>query len=333
MKKISVIVPVYKVEQYLSKCIESLLSQTYNNLEIILVDDGSPDRCGEICDFYSQKDSRVTVIHKRNGGLSDARNVGLKNCHGEYITLIDSDDYVLPDYCQVLLDLLIDNNADVSCVPICKYSESGKDISRKYSGKLYEYTAAEAMTAMFENNKLSWCAQAKLYKRNLFNGIEYPVGKIMEDKATTYKIYNKCSKIVFKDTVEYMYLVRSGSIMNSGWSDKRLESFDIQIELNKFIEENYPNSILITHAYTAKVAVMFLCHLTSAGSNDISKYQLFQNYVKKYKGELYRCRIIDNRYKLVCFTLNMLHTLQGNRTYSSAIYKKICHLVVEKKQA
>lgn len=329
---ISVIIPIYKVEKYLHKCVDSILKQTYRNIEIILVDDGSPDNCGNICDEYASKDKRIIVIHKKNGGLSDARNVGLKVCTGEYITFIDSDDYVLKDYCQTLFDLLTINNADVSCVPICKCLENGKRISCEHSGRLYIYTAAEAMSAMFENNKLSWCAPAKLYRRNLFINVEYPVGKLMEDKLTTYKIYDKCSKIVYKDVEKYMYLLRHGSIMNSNLSEKHLDSFNAQLELNKFIEKNYPYSISITHAYTTKVALMFLCSLSNEKRSDLNKYSYFQKYVDKYEKEFLKCKIIDIRYKLLFIILNLLFFLKKGKAYTGRLYTGISRIVIAKKQ-
>lgn len=147
---ITVIIPCYKVEQYLPKCINSVLTQTYTNLEIILVDDGSPDNCGNICDNYAQKDSRIKVIHKTNGGLSDARNKGIDIAHGEYITFIDSDDYVSNDYIEVLYNLLKENNAQMSiCLPYC-ISEMNETIIRiNNKNKKIIFNSEEALISMF----------------------------------------------------------------------------------------------------------------------------------------------------------------------------------------
>ena len=127
---VSIIIPIYKVELYLERCIQSVLMQTYHNLEIILVDDGSPDLCGEICEDFAQKDSRVRVYHKQNGGLSDARNYGVEQAHGTYITFIDADDYVAPDYVEYLVGLLVKFDADISCCCMIKTTENAVSYSR-----------------------------------------------------------------------------------------------------------------------------------------------------------------------------------------------------------
>lgn len=243
---ITIVVPVYNVEKYLKKCIDSLLMQTYSNLEIILVDDGSTDHCGEICDNYSKIDKRIVVIHKENGGLSDARNVAIDICKGKYITFIDSDDYVEKDYVEYLYTLLITNNSDIS---ICEYkyvSESGKIINKFLgNGSVKIFNKKSGLIELCKDESFPVAATAKLYKIELFNDIRYPLGKLFEDIATTYKLFNKCNKIVFGAKPLYIYLFRSDSISKKKFTVNRLDAIYHTEEMTKFIKEKYRDSELI----------------------------------------------------------------------------------------
>ena len=321
---ISVIIPIYKVEPYLAKCVESVLGQTYSDFEIILVDDGSPDRCGVLCDEYAQADSRIKVIHKRNGGLSDARNAGMKIAHGEYLAFIDSDDWIERDYFDILYRLLKDYDADLSAIALCNVNEEGNEIGRSHNGETHLLDATAAMENMFHRDGLPWCAQAKLYKRTLFEGIEYPVGVLMEDKATTYKVFGKCQKIVYSDLSLYKYLVRQGSIMRSQFSEKRMRSFAIQEELNSFLEQNYPVAAVAAHAYTVKVAVSMLCMMSAAKYKDMEQSEKLFGYMAKFKKEFLRASFIDKRFKTVGRVIYVLRRLWGRKIYDSIFYKKMC---------
>lgn len=210
---ISVIVPVYKVEKYLERCIESLRNQVYTNLEIILVDDGSPDACGEICDTYQQKDPRIRVIHKANGGLSDARNAGIQVARGKYLGFIDSDDYVAPDMFSHLYGILKDNDADVS---ICSavVVEEGKQAQFTDGRVTNVLSGEEILLGMIYQNLFTVNTWNKLYKRELFDKIRFPSGKLYEDLATTYKVMDLAGRVVYSDACKYAYVQRSGSIMN-----------------------------------------------------------------------------------------------------------------------
>ena len=229
---ISVIVPVYKVEAYLNKCIDSIISQTYKNLEIILVDDGSPDNCPKICDEYAKKDKRIKVIHKKNGGLSDARNNGLRIATGKYIGFVDSDDYIDDGMYEYLYSLIKKYDADIST---CGYRNFGE----------YEYDdlvpkeemcidKIEALKKLSEDAIVKNYAWNKLYKKELFidNNIEYPVGVIMEDVATTYKLFELCNKIVIGNNIFYNYLRRGGGI--TGEKGKELLRHHIENTLQRF---------------------------------------------------------------------------------------------------
>lgn len=224
---ISVVVPVYNVEQYIRECVDSIVSQTYYHLEIVLIDDGSLDNCPVICDEYAKKDSRIKVIHQKNGGLANARNVGIENSKGEYITFIDSDDYIASNYIEILLRGIIENNADVSIASFQSFEKNNtaviEDCSCQFA-TISKKRCFEIYTSISTNPFVS--AWNKLYKRNLFSNIRFPKGKLYEDAFTTYKIFDAAQKIVFTSSVLYFYRLNPDSIMGQSFRKKHLEMID-----------------------------------------------------------------------------------------------------------
>ena len=188
---ISVILPIYNVAQFLPRCIESVCSQTYDNLEIILVDDGSPDDCGDICDKYAEKDNRIVVVHKQNGGLSDARNKGAEIANGEYITFIDSDDYVTDTYVEYLYSLIEKYHTRMSLCTHTVVFEKGNNIIYG-NGKDEVLTTEICLERMLYDDVINTSAWAKLYETEMVRKFPYPVGKLFEDIATTYKFFMEC---------------------------------------------------------------------------------------------------------------------------------------------
>ena len=244
LPKISVIVPVYKVEPYLRQCVDSILSQTYVNLEIILVDDGSPDNCGDICDEYSKKDNRVIVIHKENGGLSDARNVGIEISTGECLTFIDSDDWVEIDMIELLHNNLTKHNADIS---ICGFYNAyvNKNIPRYENRDLFLLNSEQAVCECFISGKITTVACIKLYKKHIFNSVRYPIGKRYEDYFVIIDVLSEADKIVVDTVAKYYYRMRKGSIMHEAFNSKNMDVIEA-VEYNwKRIEEIYPDIISI----------------------------------------------------------------------------------------
>lgn len=234
---ISVIIPIYNVEAYLNKCIESIVNQTYQNLEIILVDDGSPDNCPTMCDEWSEKDSRIKVIHKQNGGLSDARNIGAEYSKGEYLTFVDSDDYLAENCIELLWDVFYRNDVQMS---VGSFEKVYNDIveKRSFTGETEIYTPQQYMLSFYENvvdevlfdKAVSFViACCKLYKRSLFDEIKFPVGRYHEDEFTTYKLCFCCERIAYVDSPLYFYVQREGSITHA-FAEKRMEDASAAFE-------------------------------------------------------------------------------------------------------
>lgn len=218
---ISVIVPVYKVEAYLSRCVDSILAQTYRNLEILLVDDGSPDSCGKICDDYAHRDPRIRVIHKINGGLSSARNAGLDIARGQYIAFVDSDDWIEPEMYETMLAAAI--REDVPLVCAGRYDVESKTGERKLGlcpAKAEVITGEETARRIFTWEGMDSAAWDKLYRRELFDSIRYPVGVVVEDVPVTYRLALKAGRVAMCDKPFVNYFHRPGSITTAAVSEK-----------------------------------------------------------------------------------------------------------------
>ena len=236
---ISIIVPVYKVENYLKRCLDSVISQTYKNIEIILVDDGSPDNSGNICEEYALKDSRIKVIHKKNGGLSDARNAGLQIATGDYIGFVDSDDYIENDMFETMINLAKMYNAEISIVSYNEW-KNGKILNNMNSGELDLYNKVEAIKELLVDSKIQSYMWNKLFKKDLFKNIEFPVGKNFEDIATTLKIFEKCDKVVRLEAAKYNYVRRDDSIIGNRSYKTYNDYLDVILDKYLYLFNKYP---------------------------------------------------------------------------------------------
>lgn len=260
MCKISIIVPVYNVERYLDKCISSILEQSFTDFELIIVNDGSKDNSGRICDEYKDSDLRIKVIHQENRGLSVARNVGIEIARGKYITFIDSDDFIHPNMLEILYNNILQNKADIS---ICDYHlvYEGKEVSQKFGdNKIRVYNNIEGVKKIIEKSEASMIiACSKLYRRSLFDNIRYPVGKYHEDEFVTYKLLYKSTKIVVTDAKLYYYLKRSNSITGSNYSIKRLEKLEALEDAIIFFknENNKELTYLAEYRYLLNIQIAY----------------------------------------------------------------------------
>lgn len=241
--EISVIVPVYNVEKYLCRCVDSILNQTFRDFELILVDDGSPDNSGAICDEYAAKDSRVVVIHRENGGLSAARNVGIDwtfaNSNSEWLTFIDSDDWVHPEYLERLLNAAIESNVDVS---VCGYTKiAGEALQVAPEQLAVQLWTPEDLFVNYNVNAI--VAWGKLYRKECFREVRYPVGKIHEDEFTTYKIIFPCGRLAYIPAGMYAYFNNAEGITKSEWSPKHLVGIDaIEEQISYFADNKFPKA-------------------------------------------------------------------------------------------
>lgn len=242
--KISIIVPIYNVQQYLKKCIDSIIEQTFNDFELILVNDGSTDKSGIICDEYKKIDNRIKVIHKENGGLSSARNAGIDIAKGKYIGFVDSDDYISKFMFQKLYENIIEYNADIS---ICDYVEVFQDKEIIYQEKIEKkkliLSNIEALEKIYkEKGWVYVVAWNKLYKKEIFNDLRFPIGKVHEDEMIAHEILYKANKIIFIEDQLYYYLQRDNSIMGKNYNINRLDIIDaMKIRANFFYEKNLKN--------------------------------------------------------------------------------------------
>lgn len=240
MPQISVIVPVYKVEPYLHRCVDSILGQTFSDFELILVDDGSPDHCPAICDEYTRKDSRVIVIHQKNGGLSAARNAGidwvLANSDSQWFSFVDSDDWVHPEYLECLLNAALKFGADIS---ICDYAKTcGEEpiIDEDMPAAMLWHTE-EFYVEKTINATIAW---GKLYQRRCFQTIRYPLKKLHEDEYTTYQILFRYDVLVWIDVPLYFYYHSQDSITTSEWTPRRMDALAaLDEQLDFFIRHGY----------------------------------------------------------------------------------------------
>lgn len=239
---ISVIVPVYNVEKYLDRCVNSLVNQTYRNLEIILVDDGSTDRCPEICDKWASQDHRVVVLHKENGGLSDARNAGIDHAHGQCLSFVDSDDFVDETFIQVLHDTMVSTNCKMSVIGFQFFFEEEKiavDRTRKWDIRLY--TTEEALTSLLTwGEQFADYAWNKLYRRELFATVRYPFKKRLEDAGTTCLLVGQCDRVAYYPAPLYFYYQRADSIMHNWDEQLELDSFEMVRKRYRYIESRCP---------------------------------------------------------------------------------------------
>ncbi len=240
---ITIVIPVYNVEPYLRRCIDSILSQTFQDFELILVDDGSPDGCGHICDEYALKSPRIRVIHKKNGGLSDARNSGLFDAQGEYIAFIDSDDWVAPSFLSDMMEALQDTEADICECEVLR--TSGEEGERPNPGiadvPVRVFNTEEALKELISDRILHQHVWNKLYRREVLQGILFEKGRTNEDEFWTYQVFGRAKKVVKIDKALYYYFQRPGSIMGETFSLKRLDALDAKMARQAYIEGHFPS--------------------------------------------------------------------------------------------
>lgn len=308
---VSVVIPIYKVEQYLYACVDSVINQTYKNLEIILVDDGSPDTCPKICDNYAQKDSRIKVLHKSNGGLSDARNAGIEMAKGEYLCFVDSDDIIHNQMIEVLMKPLI-NNKDLKMSACQNISFNDGE---KYDTKQEIKPTDIIDYKVFFTKKLWTTAWCKIYKRELFKCIKYPFGRIHEDEFTTYKICYEAQKVAYTESKLLFYRQRNGSIIKTISAQRIIDMHDaLKGQVEFFLEKK-----------EFKLYAKFLVNFASAYSHRIQYKNIFKEsrsvlFVWKYELKKYKIKSLSIKQK---FKYIMYYRFPMFSYYISKIHKNI----------
>lgn len=308
---ISIIVPVYNIEQYLPRCIESLINQTYHNIEIILVDDGSLDKSGEICDEYAKRDKRIIVIHKENGGLSDARNRGLDIAKGDYIMFIDSDDWIEEDSCETLNRLAFEYNADIVVFGLNTVFSSGKTIRSKkgLTGLADKNMCMKFLIYNVSKGGIFNYVCNKLYSSQLFKDLKFPIGRLAEDQDTTYKLIHKSQRIYVTDQALYNYYQREGSITTTQYYPRLIRDYhELLLKRLEFIQEhyseleNYQIAQILAHAYISIIKLQ-----GNQQYKELKKELVY--FCNKYALEAKELSVLDRKVRLhhYCYPLFWLY--------------------------
>ena len=302
---ISIIVPVYKVEKYLCKCLNSIIYQTYKNIEVILVDDGSPDNSGNICDNYAKKDSRIKVIHKENGGLAEARNAGLKIATGQYIGFVDSDDYIEEDMFETMYNLSKMYDAEISIVSYKEW-KNGIILNDMNSGELDIYNKTEAIKELLIDSKIQSYMWNKLFKRHLFENTEFPSSKNFEDIATTLKLFEKSKTVIRLEVAKYNYIRRDDSIIGNRSVKTYNDYLDVILDKYLYLFNKYPEieeynayNFIINMIWVYTIIVYY--NINELYSKYDEYFKLFKKLVIKYNYLLEK--ELDNYNKAI---LNMI---------------------------
>ncbi|EOU1115907.1 glycosyltransferase [Clostridium perfringens] len=290
LPKVSIIVPIYKVERYINKCLDSIINQSYKNIEIILVDDGSPDNCGKISDNYAKKDSRIKSLHKENGGLSDARNYGMKYATGDYILFVDSDDWLKRNFVETLVNIAIKSKADiVQSGFYYTYEDHLLYDDRYYSENMnyIELNTQELMKELVINERVKNFAWGKLYKKSLINDIPFKKGVLFEDVFWAHKVMDRVNKYIICHKPMYYYLQRNDSIVST-YTVRNLDIVRGLKERHIFIEKNYSNLVNESYKIITKTILLHYYLLSNNKEKDLDR--LYRTELRNY--------IIDN-YKII----------------------------------
>lgn len=287
---ISLIIPVYKVEKYLDRCMQSVINQTYKNVEIILVDDGSPDQCGAMCDTYAKKDSRIRVIHKENGGLSDARNAGIEQMLGEFVAFIDSDDDISPYYIENLHRALEEMQADMSVSCFETVLDENKPLATPHPYTAEEIELCSPKECMrrilYQNAGIEVSAWGKLYRRDLFIDMRFPKGKLYEDIPVIPRVICQCSRIAVIKNKDYYYYQRKNSIRSNSFSMKKMEAVYHTEDLMDFITNRYPELKLAAECRYFSTVCNILFHIERKEYPEVCE-QLWKEILKYRKDMLF----------------------------------------------
>lgn len=319
---ISIIIPIYNKEKYLKRCIESVINQTYRNLEIILVNDGSTDNSIRICQEYEKKDKRIKIIDKENGGLSDARNKGLEIATGDYLGFVDGDDYIENDMYEILYNLCKKNDADISLVSFNNVIK-GKIIAKYNTDKIKVYNRVEGLKELLIGENIRNYICNRLYKKELFKNLYFDVGKAFEDIPMSAELFNRSKKIVYREIPKYNYVLINNSISNvrsynncKDYFENNFERYkkfkDLDPQLNFYNDFAFVSSMLM--AYRDSIVYDY-----KELYNEVDKkYELFLKIIEAKEEKFYK---LLNNYRKVLFTL-----ILWNKEKAKILIKKFAEL-------
>ena len=273
MERISVIVPIYKVEAYLDRCVQSIVAQTYTNLEIILVDDGSPDNCPAICDTWAEKDARIKVVHKENGGLSDARNAGLAVATGDLISFIDSDDTIEPKFLELLYGALTACGADVAECGVSYVDEQGTLLRVCDTADVIEMGKVDALRRLVLEDGIYQTVWNKLYRRKVMNDILFAFGKYNEDEFWTYRVFDRMEKLAVVREPLYNYLQRGTSIIGVGYNIRRLDGLEARFQRMEYLHKYEGLAVLTRQQFVVDCMWHLQCAMRLPEESDREKAQ------------------------------------------------------------
>jgi glycosyltransferase involved in cell wall biosynthesis len=310
--EISIIVPVFNLEPYLADCLNTILAQTFRLFEVILVNDGSTDKSGIICDEFANKDSRVKVIHQKYGGVSSARNAGVKIAKGNYIGFVDGDDRIEKHMYDELYKLCIETESDIAISKLGREID-GEIINKTIKHFTKEMNRIEALRELFKGNLFRFSLCNKLFRKKCFEEIQFPLGRIHEDLSTTYRLFANSNKVVFTNTIGYIYVKRENSILTSRYNEKRLDAFIGWDEIISFMAKNYQElseEVISSFGFWCVDNVFYILNqVDNKGVRD--KYlSNIQQGIGKYYKQIIKNQTISFKYKyiitLLKFNINFL---------------------------
>lgn len=302
-RKVSVVIPVYNAEVYLPRCVESVVNQTFQNLEIILVNDGSTDGCGAICDGYAVKDRRIRVIHKTNGGPGTARNAGVDAASGELIFFVDSDDYIAPDCVEALYESLEQHNADCAVTALLYVYEKSGETFNKYNknGRFGAMTKVESINTMLycDNFNVSVCG--KLFDLALFENLRFPAGTFCEDTAIIYKLLSRCHRVSHIAEAKYCYEKRFDNNRTADMGIKKvMDVIDTNEEMLAFVKEYIPDCCKAAVYYAFQVQFSICLKMRLTDEDMIRKYRYMRAFIKRHRISVLRDKNADLKVRFCC---------------------------------
>ena len=313
--KISVIVPVYNTEKYMEKCLDSIINQSYDNLEIIIINDGSTDNSGMICDKYKSRDDRIIVIHQENQGLSIARNNGLDIATGDYIGFVDSDDWIESDMFSTLYTGIVKNDAEIAVCNFYYIKQDGRTVIENGGDIIFNENNSITETILENDDKLTHyftyttydtVAWNKLYKKELFDGIRYPPNKVFEDLFTTHKLIGKANRVVILPDYKYYYLYRDDSITKKRFDINQFDRVEACIDRYNYISYNYKHFEMVSRRFI--FYGLLFCINIAIKDNVISKYKKeIDDVIKKVSSySVYNCGLSEDEEKIITLLFSNL---------------------------